>query len=171
MITQLFILADILFAAFLAGLVGLERGQKNKPTGMRTHMIVGSAAALLISLGQTLASTFEGGKMEDAVRTDPIRIIEAIIVGISFIGGGAILKMPNEAKVANLSSAASLLLSAGIGISVALHQYILSVGVTILILVMNIVLGKLEVILYKGKFNKYHNNEDNKDNENRSENE
>jgi putative Mg2+ transporter-C (MgtC) family protein len=160
MITQFLILVNIVFAAFLAGLVGLERGQKNKPTGMRTHMIVGSAAALLISLGKSLASAFDGGKLEDAVRTDPIRIIEAIIVGISFIGGGAILKMPNEAKVANLSSAASLLLSAGIGISVALHFYILSVGVTILILLMNIVLGKLEVILYKKKFNKNYNNEE-----------
>ncbi|MCF8303123.1 MAG: MgtC/SapB family protein [Bacteroidales bacterium] len=136
---ELHILMDVVIASVLAGLVGLERETSHKPAGFRTHMIIGGASALLILLGKILVMNFDAELgVGDALRTDPIRIIEAIIVGISFIGAGTILKSESESRVQYLTTAAAILFSAGIGISVALKQYILAVGVTILILLINV---------------------------------
>lgn len=101
-------------------------------------MIVGSAAALLLSLGRVIVETYANiDKLGDNVQADPTRVIEAIIVGISFIGAGTILKGNGDEKVYYLTTAATVLFSAGIGIVVALEQYILAVAATLLILIIN----------------------------------
>jgi putative Mg2+ transporter-C (MgtC) family protein len=69
------------------------------------------------------------------VRSDPIRIIEAVITGISFLGAGTILRHKGSDHVEGLTTAASLLFAAGLGICVALSQVPLAIGVTILVLV------------------------------------
>lgn len=134
---QLYILMNVAIAAILTGLIGLEREFKNKPAGFRTNMIVGSSAALLLSLGKIIVNSYEEGEALGTIQADPTRIIEAIIVGISFIGAGTILKGKEEDKVYYLTTAATVLFSAGIGIAVALDQYILAVTTTLLILVIN----------------------------------
>lgn len=135
--SQLFILLDVTIAAMLAGLVGFERERAQKPAGLRTHMIVGSMACLLVSLGSALVDSFTGFAFQESLRTDPLRIIEAIIVGVSFIGAGTILKSEKEERVRFLTTSASILFSAGIGISVSLKQYILALGVSILAFLIN----------------------------------
>jgi len=64
-------------------------------------------------------------------------VLQAIIVGISFIGAGTILKSKEENTVQNLTTASSLLYSTGIGISVALNAYIVAGGLTLIGLVIN----------------------------------
>ena len=137
----------IALACLLAGSVGLERESGGKPAGFRTHMILGGAAALLVVCGKWLIrdGILEGP--EEALRYDPIRIIEAVIVGVSFIGAGTILKLSDGEKgerVKYLTTAASLLFSAGIGICVAIERYVIAVGVTVLILLINGVMGRWE---------------------------
>ncbi|MDF1754891.1 MAG: MgtC/SapB family protein [Verrucomicrobiales bacterium] len=130
-------------ASILAGFFGLERESADKPAGFRTHMIIGGAAALLTILAQVMVAHFAESGLSDAIRVDPIRVIEAIVVGISFIGAGTILKMRGEVHF--LTTAASILFTAGIGIAFALHQFVTAVGATLLIVIVTRFLGMLEV--------------------------
>ncbi|MBK6264972.1 MgtC/SapB family protein [Marivirga sp. S37H4] len=135
--SQLLILLNVAIAAVLTGLIGIERESKNKPAGFRTNMIVGSSAALLLSLSKVIVSSYAYSDLSEVVQADPTRIIEAIIVGISFIGAGTILKGRDEDKVYYLTTAATVLFSAAIGIAVALEQYLLASSATVLLLIIN----------------------------------
>ncbi len=137
----------VVVASILAGTVGLEREISAKPAGFRTHMLVGGATALLVLLGPALVDSFEASTGASFLRADPIRIIEAIIVGISFIGAGTILKVPSEERVRYLTTAASIFFSAGIGIAVALQLYFLAVGVALVIVVINLIFGYIDAWL------------------------
>ena len=64
-------------------------------------------------------------------------------MGISFIGAGLVLQIEKDQKIKFLTTSATILFSSGIGISVALRQYYLAVGVTLFILFINYLLGKL----------------------------
>lgn len=135
---QFFVLFKIFVAALLSGVVGFEREWQEKPAGLRTHMIVGSATCLLISLGSLLIMDYsEESRIMAALRTDPLRVIEAIVVGVSFIGAGTILKSEKEEKIKYLTTSAALLFAAGIGIAVGLGLYILAVGVSVIGLLIN----------------------------------
>lgn len=134
---ELTILMNVAIAAVLTGLIGLEREVKDKPAGFRTNMIVGGSSALILSLGKVLVKNYMESGLQDVIQPDPTRIIEAIILGISFIGAGTILKANDESKVYYLTTAATVLFSAGIGIAVALEQYVLSITATLLLLIIN----------------------------------
>lgn len=124
----------IAIAMFLGGLIGFDRELEDKPAGLRTHMLVAGAAALLTSLADALVSNPE--LSDSVIRTDPIRLTEAIVTGVSFLGAGTIFRNKDkESTVEGLTTAASILFVAAIGISVALSQFITAVGGTILILV------------------------------------
>lgn len=148
---QFIILLDVMIAAVLTGIVGFEREWAGKPAGFRTHMIVGGAAALLIGLGEILVASYDTQDLQQNLRTDPLRIVEAIVVGISFIGAGTILKAKDSNNILYLTTAASILFSAGIGISVGLHQYILAVGATLALITINFLLNYLEEWLRRKK--------------------
>jgi putative Mg2+ transporter-C (MgtC) family protein len=135
--SELLILLNVGIATLLTGLIGLEREAKDKPAGFRTNMIVGGSSALLLSLGKILVESYAESGLGSVIQPDPTRIIEAIILGISFIGAGTILKASDENKVYNLTTAATVLFSAGIGIAVALEQYVLSITATLLLLIIN----------------------------------
>lgn len=127
---QVQILGSVFVAMILGGAIGFERENADKPAGLRTHMLVAGAATLLVSLGSALVATVE---INDAmIRSDPIRIIEAIITGISFLGAGTIMRRRGEDSIEGLTTAASLLFVAGIGIAVGVDQYVLAVGMTVL---------------------------------------
>lgn len=138
------VLLELLIALFLGGLIGLERETQQKPAGLRTHMLAAASAALFIALGNLVVTEFE---YPGFVRTDPIRIIQAIIIGISFLGSGTIIQARDGDNIEGLTTAASLLAAAGIGISVALGQFILAAGTTFIILIVNRLLGSLEARL------------------------
>lgn len=135
-IKELEILMNTAAATILCGLVGLEREKKEKPAGLRTNMIVGSFSCLIVSLAFPLIDFFQSAELNDAVDSDPIRILQALVVGISFIGAGTIIKRKGE-EVEGLTTAATLLYCLGIGISVALEKFVIAVGITILILLIN----------------------------------
>jgi putative Mg2+ transporter-C (MgtC) family protein len=75
------------------------------------------------------------GVDESLIQADPIRIIEAVVTGISFLGAGTILHHRGENKIEGLTTAASLLFVGALGISVALSQFILAVTATIITLI------------------------------------
>ncbi len=129
-------LGKIVIAAILGGVVGMERESAEKPAGLRTHMLVCAFSTFLVMLALELVSFL---KPESLVRTDPIRIVEAIVVGISFLGAGTIVKSGKGGgkSVEGLTTSASILSVSAIGIAVALNAYILAVGVTSLNLFIN----------------------------------
>ena len=132
---QVQILAYVALAMLLGALIGLEREFADKPAGLRTHMLVAGAAALLVMLSDVIVEEFSAGLSSQLVRADPIRIIEAVITGVSFLGAGTIIRYRSDRQVEGLTTAASILLAATLGICVALSQLALAVGVTTLALV------------------------------------
>lgn len=133
-VMQFEIIGEVALAMLLGGVIGFERELADKPAGFRTQMLVAGAAALLVGLGDALLLRFliEG---KTNVTADPIRIVEAIVTGISFLGAGTIFRRDASEQVQGLTTAASILLCAAVGISVALRQFVLAIGVTVLALI------------------------------------
>ncbi len=134
---QMKILLHVAIAVILSGIVGYEREMFDKPAGIRTNMIVGGAVALMVSLGEVIVMHFQSVGLAGYIRTDPTRVIQAIVMGVSFIGAGTVLQIQQEYRIKFLTTAATIFFSSGIGIAVALEQYYLAVGVTIVILIIN----------------------------------
>jgi putative Mg2+ transporter-C (MgtC) family protein len=140
--TELMTLAKLLLAVLLGGLIGFEREMAERPAGLRTHMLVAAAATLLVVLARRLV--FSYGDYE-FLRHDPVRVIEAIIVGISFLGAGTIFRSRDgDAPVQGLTTAASVLFTAVLGIGVALEAYVLVIGAALLVLFINFGLRRLQ---------------------------
>jgi putative Mg2+ transporter-C (MgtC) family protein len=100
-------IGTLLLAAFLGGLVGWERERRDRPAGLRTHILVCLGSALI---------TLVSAKMADG-RYDPGRIAAQIVSGIGFLGAGTIMRQGNVVR--GLTTAASLWTVAGIGMAVA----------------------------------------------------
>jgi putative Mg2+ transporter-C (MgtC) family protein len=133
-LTELEILGSVVVALILGGLIGLEREDAEKPAGLRTHMLVAAASTLIIHLGDVVISHFRVETVGNLVQADPLRAIEAVITGVSFLGAGTILRRRHGKAVEGLTTAASILFTAALGVSVALSQYIVAVGATLLAL-------------------------------------
>lgn len=142
--SQLQTLGAVAVAMLLGGLIGLEREYADKPAGFRTHMLVAGAAALLVGLADALGHRFSDEAYAQALRIDPIRVIEAVITGISFLGAGTIFRRDARGGVSGLTTAASLLLAGGIGIAVALYQWLLAFSITVLTLLVLRVLAWID---------------------------
>lgn len=141
---QLKIFIEIVIAMLFGGIVGLERELAKKPAGLRTHMLVAGAAAFLISLGDIIVLEYAAREFSGIAGTDPIRIIQAIIIGISFLGAGTIIQRRREERIEGLTTSASILFTSAIGICVALEQYYLAGAVTILVFIVNFFLLIIE---------------------------
>lgn len=137
------VLLKVVVAVCLGGLIGIERELSHKPAGIRTHMFVAGAATLVMSISILLINQFN--RTYENVSADPVRVIEAIIVGISFIGAGTVLKSEKDHQVYYLTTAASILFAAGIGITVALERYGLAFSLTLLVILVNSAVGNLEL--------------------------
>ncbi len=131
------IMLDVIIASILCGIIGFEREMGHKPAGVRTNMLVGGAVVLLVSLGEVIIIHYSQLGVDAIIKADPVRIIQAIIIGVSFIGAGTVLQIQSESKIKFLTTAATILFSTGVGIAVALHQYYLAGSVTIFIILVN----------------------------------
>ncbi len=123
-----------------AGLIGFERESRRRPAGLKTHIVVGLSAWILVQVGVGVTHTYAAA---DGTRTDPIRIIQAIVYGISFIGAGTIFRHGRD-DVRGLTTAASLLATTAIAISIGFGQRALAGAVTLMILTVLLVIGALE---------------------------
>lgn len=97
----------LLVAAALGGVLGYQRELVGKPAGMRTYMLVTVGAALFVVVPQL-----------EGFESDPMsRVLQGIVAGIGFLGGGAILKLANDKDIIGLTTAAGIWLAAGVGIA------------------------------------------------------
>ncbi len=115
-------------AAFLGAIIGIEREIKNRAAGFRTHIIVSVGACLIMLIG------IEGiGEISDDVGRDTARIAGQVVSGIGFLGAGTILQTKDG--VSGLTTAATLWLSAAIGLAVGIGFYEGALIATIICLV------------------------------------
>lgn len=128
----------------LGGFIGLERELAGKPAGLRTHMLVAGASALFVVLGDIMIHQFADSSIIEAIQADPIRIMEAIITGISFLGAGTIIFKSQQESVEGLTTAASILFVSAIGITVALAQYAMAIILTVAVILILFALGFIE---------------------------
>lgn len=129
-------LADAVLALALGGVVGWERERKGKGAGLRTMMLVALSSFLFVEV-----SVAAGGAAGGGVRVDPVRAVQAIAAGLGFLGAGIVFRDRERDRTRGLTTAASLLVVAPIGIAVALDRYVLAVGATVLTV---LVLGAVE---------------------------
>ena len=140
---QLEALRDLILALLAGALLGAEREAAEKPAGLRTHMLVAAGAALFVAIGDALARGIDPGS--STLRSDPIRILEALVTGVSFLGAGTILRRERRGAVEGLTTAASLLVTAAIGAAIALDQFLLAAGATATTFVVLRLLPRLEL--------------------------
>lgn len=140
---ELELLTRLLVAAALGGLLGWERERARKAAGFRTHMLVAIGAALYTSIGELALA---GVPPEaDAFNADPIRAIQAVAIGIGFLGSGVIFVSRHEDRVQGLTTAASVWATAAIGLAAGLEHYVLAVGATLLLLLVLRGLARFDV--------------------------
>ena len=122
----------LLLAAVLGGLVGLEREMTDQTAGLRTHMSVALGSALFVIAGAYGFEEFFRRRAESNVQISVDRVASTVVTGVGFLGGGAILK--HGASVRGLTTAASLWVTAAIGMAVALGSYLMGVVTTVILL-------------------------------------
>jgi putative Mg2+ transporter-C (MgtC) family protein len=125
---DLVLLLRLVVATTLAAAAGWDREHAGKAAGLRTHMLVGLAAALYTGIGAVAL----GQAQSDNLRGDPVRIVQAVALGVGFLGGGSITVLKSNGHVVGLTTAASIWATAAIGIATGMGHYLLAVGATLL---------------------------------------
>ena len=121
MTAELEVIAVHLVGAVLAGgIIGIERSFHARPAGFRTHTLVCLASSLLMLVTLYQWKWLPGVPM-DTVRTDPTRMAQGIMTGIGFLGAGVIFK--EGLSVRGLTTAASIWITAAIGILIGVGFY------------------------------------------------
>ena len=141
-IEELRVLPGVLYAMALGGAIGFERELKDRPAGFRTHMLVAGTAALLLGLSRMVLE--DARYAGDGLQIDPLRLVEAVVAGVSFIGAGTIFASRSGESVQGITTAASLLTVAAIGITVGFRYYLLALAITVLTLAVLTLLRALE---------------------------
>jgi putative Mg2+ transporter-C (MgtC) family protein len=124
------IVTHLLVALVAGALIGYERSFQGRPAGFRTHTLVCMASSLLMLLTVFQSSWFQASA--EVVRIDPTRMAQGIMTGIGFLGAGVIVK--EGASVRGLTTAASIWITAAIGILAGVGFYFPVIVVTVLTL-------------------------------------
>ncbi len=127
-------------AAIVAGaVIGLNRDLRNRPAGVRTHSLVGLGSALVMAAALELP-----GDPERAGAA--ARAIQGVLTGIGFLGAGVILRQPDRRTVRGLTTAATIWVTAGLGLVCGLGHWRLAGTGIALALVVLLLGGSLERI-------------------------
>lgn len=112
----------ILLAIVLGGIIGFQRGKAEKPAGLRDIILICAGAAMF-----TVVSIYGFGVADQA------RVAAGIVTGIGFLGAGAIIRR-NEGGVKGITTAATIWITAGIGMAAGSGMYIIASVTTLLVL-------------------------------------
>ena len=125
--------------AFVAGgVIGMERSSRRQVAGLRTHILICLGASCLMLLSIWLPQQLGAG--------DPGRIAAQVVAGMGFLGAGAIIKLGNSIR--GLTTAASLWLTAAVGLTIGAGMFLAALTVIILALVTLILMHRLERKLF-----------------------
>jgi len=127
------LLFRVVVAGILTGVLGWERQTAGKPAGFRTLLLVGMASCLFVVVGEAAAVTYPAGSSQ--LRIEPFALIQAVAVGIGFLGSGVVFLSRDGTHISGLTTAASIWATAAIGLTVGFGRYLLAAGTTVLMLV------------------------------------
>ncbi len=128
------IVLRITLCIICGGAVGIERGIKGKPMGMKTHIIVCMGATIAMLTNQFIVEFYQG--------SDPARLGAQVISGIGFLGAGAIM-VTGRQKVKGLTTAAGLWASASLGLAIGIGFYEVAILGSLMLLVIETFISKL----------------------------
>jgi putative Mg2+ transporter-C (MgtC) family protein len=118
-VTLVSVFVRIFASVLIGGLIGLERGMKHRPAGLRTYMLVCLGACLVMLTNQYIYQTFATG--------DPVRMGAQVVSGIGFLGAGTIV-VTRRNQIKGLTTAAGLWASAGVGLALGIGFYEAGIG-------------------------------------------
>jgi putative Mg2+ transporter-C (MgtC) family protein len=125
-------------AALVGAIVGLDREWQGKPAGLRTHVLVSAGAALfVVAAAETGTPT-----------ADMSRVIQGVAAGVGFLGAGAILKLGDSRQILGLTTAATIWMTAALGVAAGLGRLALAGAAAVLTLLTLSVLGWIEQKLW-----------------------
>lgn len=113
-VTIVSIVIRVLLALLIGGLLGMERGRKNRPAGLRTYMLVCLGATLVMVTNQYVYQVYHV--------SDPVRLGAQVISGIGFLGAGTII-VTARTQVKGMTTAAGLWTAACCGLAIGIGFY------------------------------------------------
>jgi putative Mg2+ transporter-C (MgtC) family protein len=138
---ELTVVINLLIAFVLGGMIGWVREKEGKSAGLRTH--------ILVSVGSALFMLLSGEMMHKSGLADPGRLAAGVVAGIGFIGAGCILRAKGTVK--GITTAASIWVTAAIGIASGSGYYVGAIMTTLIALVTLQLLRNVEKKIIKSK--------------------
>ena len=134
-VTYLAVAIRIFAAVLIGGILGLERGMKNRPAGLRTYMLVCVGACIIMLTNQYIYQVFGSG--------DPVRMGAQVVSGIGFLGAGTII-VTRRSQIKGLTTAAGLWSSAGVGLALGIGFYEAAVMGSVAIFIIMTLLQRMD---------------------------
>jgi putative Mg2+ transporter-C (MgtC) family protein len=134
------IFARFVGAILLGGIIGFEREAKNRPAGLKTHIMVSLAAAVFAII--SIESIHTAGMDSDNFRPDPLRVVEAVTAGVAFLAAGTIVLSRGE--IHGITTGASLWLAGAIGLCLGFGHWVIGFGAVVAGITILFVVGFLE---------------------------
>ncbi|MGC8651334.1 MAG: MgtC/SapB family protein [Minisyncoccia bacterium] len=135
---------DLLLAAALGALIGLERKHARKEAGMRTFALISLGASLFLIINRLSYTQYFL-----MTGSNPSQVLSQIIIGMGFLGAGVIIFHPTDNQVIGLTTAATMWATAAIGAAVGLRLYGIAIVSTILVMLINLIILPIERHLEK----------------------
>lgn len=139
-VTYLAVALRIFAAVLIGGILGLERGMKNRPAGLRTYMLVCVGACVIMLTNQFI--------FQSAGTGDPVRMGAQVVSGIGFLGAGTII-VTRRNQIKGLTTAAGLWSAAGVGLALGIGFYEAAIAGTLAVFVVMTLLQKLDNKLHR----------------------
>ncbi len=130
-------------AIFFGGLIGIEREMRDRPAGLRTHILVSLAAAVFAII--SIESVHMPGLSDEQVQIDPLRVVEAVTAGVAFLAAGTIFLSKGE--VHGLTTGAGLWLAGAIGLALGFGHWMIAAFALIAGLTVLFAVGRFEVVM------------------------
>ena len=139
-VTYLAVALRIFAAVLIGGVLGLERGMKHRPAGLRTYMLVCVGACIIMLTNQYIFQVAESG--------DPVRMGAQVVSGIGFLGAGTII-VTRRNQIKGLTTAAGLWAAAGVGLALGIGFYEAAIAGTVAVFFVMTLLQKMDNQLHR----------------------
>lgn len=139
-VTWISVIIRILVAFLLGGALGVERGLKQRPAGLRTYMLVCVGACMIMLTNQYIYQVFQTG--------DPVRMGAQVVSGIGFLGAGTII-VTKHSQIKGLTTAAGLWAAAAVGLATGIGFYEAAIAGAVVIFITLTVLNRLDMKMHR----------------------
>lgn len=133
---QMQYVARMVLAGICGGAIGFERENRHKPAGLRTHVIVGVASALMVITSKYGFNDVLG----EYIKLDPARIAASVVTAIGFLGSGVIFA--RNKTVSGITTSAGIWATVGVGLAVGAGLFALGIAATVMVLTVELFFGR-----------------------------